>query len=189
MTRRNINFALKYGKKDMKKKLSQIVDSIRFAIAINLVIIINAVLIGVETFYLSPLLHTIQLSILGIFVAEIILRYAAKSSNMAYFTDGWNLFDIVIVAVCLIPTSMVENTAALSVFRVMRVFRILRLVKTLQELRIIVSVLLKSLKSLIYTFALLSIFMYMFAIMGVLLFRGGPVAANGPAVGATSPDP
>lgn len=71
----------------------------------------------------------------------------------------------------------------------MRVFRILRLVKTLPELKVIVSVLLKSLKSLGYTFILLFIFMYMYAIMGVILFRGGPVAANGPTVGPTSPDP
>jgi len=95
----------------------------------------------------------------------------------------------VIVSIAYIPDSLFENSAALSVFRIMRVFRILRLVKTLPELKVIVSVLLKSLKSLGYTFILLFIFMYMYAIMGVILFRGGPVAANGPTVGPTSPDP
>jgi len=173
----------------MRGKIHYMVNSLAFALWINLIIVINATLIGIETYYTSTLIGYTQRVILGIFTLEIALRFIGRTSTKAYFSDGWNLFDIVIVSISYIPDSLFENSAALSVFRIMRVFRILRLVKTLPELKIIVSVLLKSLKSLGYTFILLFIFMYMYAIIGVILFKGGPVAANGPAMGPTSPDP
>jgi len=173
----------------MRQKIHVMVNSLAFALWINLIIVINATLIGIETFHTSALIVYTQRVILGIFTLEIALRFIGRTSTREYFSDGWNLFDIVIVSIAYIPDSLFENSAALSVFRIMRVFRILRLVKTLPELKVIVSVLLKSLKSLGYTFILLFIFMYMYAIMGVILFRGGPVAANGPTVGPTSPDP
>lgn len=173
----------------MQKKVHDLVNSFGFMIAINLVIVVNAILIGVETFYKPPTIVFIQSAILGIFILEIIVRYIGKESVKEYFTNGWNLFDILIVSISLIPEAYLDNSAALSVFRVMRVFRVLRLVRTLPELELIVSVLLKSLKSLGYTFMLLGIFMYMYSIMGVVLFKGGPAAANGPGYGPTSPDP
>jgi len=173
----------------MQLKIRTLVNSLSFAIWINLIIVINATLIGIETFHTSAMIAYTQKIILGIFTLEIVLRFTGRTSAKAYFSDGWNLFDIFIVSISYIPDSLFENSAALSVFRIMRVFRILRLVKTLPELKVIVSVLLRSLKSLGYTFILLFIFMYMYAIMGVILFKGGPVAANGPGLGPTSPDP
>ena len=149
----------------------------------------NAALIGVETFHTSLLVSNLQTLALSIFTIEIALRFIGKKSVSEYFTNGWNIFDILIVSICYIPEALVANSAALSVFRIMRVFRVLRLVKTFPELKIIVSVLLRSLKSLCYTFMLLLIFMYMYAVMGVILFRGGPAAANGVAIGPQSPDP
>ncbi len=173
----------------MQLKIRTLVNSLSFAIWINLIIVINATLIGIETYHTSAMIAYTQKIILGIFTIEIALRFIGRTSTKAYFSDGWNLFDIFIVSISYIPDSLFENSAALSVFRIMRVFRILRLVKTLPELKVIVSVLLRSLKSLGYTFILLFIFMYMYAIMGVILFKGGPVAANGPLLGPTSPDP
>ena len=142
-----------------------------------------------QTFHNSLLVSTIQTSALGIFTIEIALRFIGKKSVNDYFTNGWNLFDIFIVSICYIPDVWIANSDALSVFRVMRVFRVLRLVKTFPELKIIVSVLLRSLKSLCYTFMLLLIFMYMYAVMGVTLFKGGTLATNGIAVGPQNPDP
>lgn len=173
----------------MQQKVYHLVNSTSFAVSINIIILINAALIGVETFHTSTVVSAIQSLALSIFTLEIVLRFIGKKSTTEYFTNGWNIFDIFIVSICYIPEAWVANSAALSVFRIMRVFRILRLVKTFPELKIIVNVLLRSLKSLCYTFMLLLIFMYMYAVMGVILFRGGPAAANGVAVGPQSPDP
>lgn len=173
----------------MNSNVYKLVNSMPFMLAINLIIVLNAVLIGVETFYVSSIISNIQSFILIVFSLEIIVRFIGKESVKKYFADGWNIFDIIIVGICFIPESWVGNGAALSVFRVVRVFRILRLVKVFPELRIIVNVLLKSLKSLVYTFMLFLIFMYMYAVMGVILFKGGPAAANGFEHGEQSPDP
>ena len=55
--------------------------------------------------------------------------------------------------------------------RVFRVFRVLRLLRTLEEIKIIVAVLIKSLRSLLYNGILFFIFMYLFAVAGVSMFR------------------
>ena len=173
----------------MQQNINTLVNSTSFAIGINIVILINAAFIGVETFHTSTAITAIQTIALGIFTLEIALRFIGKKSSKEYFLNGWNIFDIIIVSICYIPEAWIANSAALSVFRIMRVFRILRLLKTLPELKIIVNVLLRSLKSLCYTFLLLLIFMYMYAVMGVILFKGGPAAANGFEIGPQSPDP
>lgn len=155
----------------LQKKIQNLVNSFTFAIWINVVIGINAILIGVETFYLTPTIVYIQTTILGVFVVEIILRWIGKESATAYFQNGWNLFDLIIVSASFIPESMFDHSAALSVLRIIRVFRILRLIKTFPELQIIVSVLLKSIRSLVFTGMLFGIFMYMYSVMGVVLFK------------------
>jgi voltage-gated sodium channel len=172
----------------MQKKLNKLVNSIGFSVAINLVILINAALIGIETFHSSLLIYSAQRCILGIFTIEIVLRYVGKNSVKDYIMDGWNIFDILIVGVCYIPESLLASSAAISVFRIMRIFRILRLTKTFPELRVIITVLLRSIKSLSYTTLLLLIFMYMYSIIGVTLFKGGPTVYGG-QVGPQNPDP
>lgn len=172
----------------MQSKMHHLVNSLGFSLFINFVILLNAVLIGVETFHTSTLIHGIQQSTLVVFTVEIIVRYIGKESVKEYFSNGWNIFDICIVSISFIPESLLEGSAALSVFRILRVLRVLRLVKVFPELKVIVSVLLRSLRSLGYTFGLLSIFMYMYAVMGVTLFKGGSLA-TGNEVGPKNPDP
>lgn len=154
-----------------QKKIQHLVDSFRFALAINGVIALNAILIGVETFYLHPWIVYTQTTIMGVFVVEILLRWIGKESVKSYFSNGWNLFDLIIVGAAFIPESMFDNSAAISVLRVVRVFRILRLVKTFPELQVIVAVLLKSIRSLTFTGMLFGILMYMYSVMGVVLFK------------------
>ncbi len=173
----------------MQKKAHDLIHSMPFIWFINSVILINALLIGVETSYSTPFISVFQRIALILFTIEIIVRYVGKKSVKSYFSNGWNIFDIFIVSICYIPEAWLMNSTVLSVFRIMRVFRILRLLKAFPDLKVIVNVLIKSLKSLFYTFMLLFIFMYMYAVMGVILFKGGPAAANGVEIGAQSPDP
>ena len=173
----------------MQKYIHDLVHSTVFMFGINIVILINALLIGVETYYVSPLILGLQQAALFLFTLEIILRFIGKKNLKEYFSSSWNIFDLFIVSICYIPEAWMMSTSAISVFRILRVLRILRLVKTFPELKIIVNVLLKSLKSLAYTFVLLFIFMYMYAVMGVSLFRGGPSAASGAEISAQNPDP
>ena len=155
----------------MKKICEIIVGNKLFEQFILLVILINCGLIGVETYFTTPFISFIQLSALIIFTIEVVIRFTASDTAKDYFKNGWNVFDLVIVIFCLIPESLFENTDQITTLRVLRVFRVLRLLKTNDEIRLIVSVLAKSINSLFYNFMFFIIFMYLFAIVGVTVFK------------------
>lgn len=142
-----------------------------FELAIVAVILINSLLIGVETYVTNPTITLIQTVILGIFTFEIALRYIAANSNKAFFTDGWNLFDFTLVLIGYIPEDMMPNASMAMAFRVLRVFRVLRLLRTCQEIKLIIRVLAKSFSALFYNLMFYLIFLYLFAIIGVSLFK------------------
>lgn len=155
----------------MKKLCKQIVSAKLFEQFIMIVILVNCGLIGVETYFTNPLIHTIQFVALIIFIVEIIIRYIASKTTLDYFKDGWNIFDFSIVAVCLVPESWFASAGAITTLRVLRVFRVLRLLKASEEVRLIVAVLGRSLNALVYNMIFFFIFLYLFAIIGVTLFK------------------
>ena len=155
----------------MQKICRTLVNSNRFEQFILLVILINCVLIGVETYFTTPLIESIQQTALIIFILEIIIRYTSSETTSDYFKSGWNIFDFSIVLVCLIPESIFMNAGAITTLRVLRVFRVMRLLKANEEIKLIVAVLWKSLNALFYNFLFFLIFMYLFGIVGVTLFK------------------
>ena len=155
----------------MRDICKKIVQSVRFERFILLVILINCGLIGVETYFTNTLIQLIQLIALIIFVIEIIIRYTASENVRDYFKSGWNVFDLSIVLICLIPESIFENAGTITTLRVLRVFRVMRLLKSNKEIQLIVEVLWKSVSALFYNFMFFLIFMYLFGVMGVSLFK------------------
>lgn len=142
-----------------------------FEVAIILVILLNSFLIGVETYTSSAAIRMVQTIILGIFTAEILMRYVAAESNKAFFTNAWNIFDLSLVLIGYIPESLFASASTAMALRVLRVFRVLRLLRTSEEIKVIVSVLMKSTSALAYNLIFYFIFLYLFAILGVSLFR------------------
>jgi len=153
------------------KLCRNIVSSNRFEQFIIFVIIINCLLIGVETYSNNSIIANIQTSALIIFIIEIFIRYTASKSTIDYLKNGWNIFDVSIVIVCLIPESLFQNSETIAALRVLRVFRILRLLRANEEIRLIVAVLVKSVSALFYNTVFFLIFMYLFAIIGTTLFK------------------
>lgn len=142
-----------------------------FDIFITCIILINSFLIGVQTTYQYDFVNVVQRVILYIFTLEIALRMMATPNMKVFFKGGWNIFDFVLVVIGWIPPTMVSNTTTILALRVLRVFRVLRLLRTLEEIKLIVSVLLRSMKSLLYNGILFFIFMYLFAVAGVSMFK------------------
>ena len=155
----------------MKQRLKRIVDSKIFEKFITITILINCFFIGVETYTDSLVVQFIQNTCLGIFIIEVLLRFFSSKSIKDYYSCGWNIFDLSIVLVCLIPESLFENTSIASTLRVLRVFRIIRLLRTNDEIQLLVAVLSKSIKTLFYNLIIFLIFLYLFAVIGVELFR------------------
>ncbi|MCQ2207917.1 MAG: ion transporter [Paludibacteraceae bacterium] len=135
------------------------------------IIVINSVLIGVETYISHPHITAIQNVILGIFTIEIIIRFIARDSLKSFFSDGWNWFDMILVLIGYVPVSFIPNSSTTMVIRVLRIFRVLRLLRASKEIKLIITVLLKSITAMFYNVILFSIFIYLFAIIGVGLFR------------------
>ena len=178
-------------------------NSRKFEIFITVVILVNSFLIGVQTMHNIPVVNLIQQICLYIFTAEVCLRYIAAGSISKYFKEGWNIFDLVLVIIGWIPESVFINASTITAIRVLRVFRVLRLLRTMDEVKLIISVLVRSLRSLLYNGILFFIFMYLFAVAGVSMFRlpdpnklsGDELAkyeqliADAPHSPANSPDP
>ncbi len=147
-------------------RLRNIVESNMFQNFILGVILVNSFFIGVETFYRPLWIHALQTACLYIFVVEIFMKYISKRSNHEFFTNGWNIFDIIIVGSAFIPA--VSNVS--TILRILRVFRVFRMVRAIPELKLMVSVLIRSITSLGYVGLLLGIFFYIYAIIGVEIF-------------------
>lgn len=141
-----------------------------FELFITIVIIVNSLLIGVQTTHNNPDIDFIQNIILYVFTFEIIVRYIAAGSARTFFQGGWNNFDLILVLIGWIPSSLGSGSTMMAL-RVLRVFRVLRLLRAADELKLIVSVLVKSLKSMFYNGLLFVIFIYLYAVAGVSLFK------------------
>ena len=116
--------------------IKKILENKYFVTFITIVIIINAITLGLET---SPkfkakfgvILSLIDRVALTIFTIELISKIAVY--KLRFFKDGWNIFDFLIVAVSLIPAS-----GPFSVLRAFRIFRTLRLLSIVPSMKRII---------------------------------------------------
>lgn len=151
----------------------KITSSRYFSNFIFFLILLSAVVIGLETYpgmvkeYNKYMLFTDRL-IIAFFTVEIALKILSHGkAPWRFFKDPWNVFDFVIVAICLIPVS---DTHYFSVFRILRVLRILRLITVFPKLRLIIGALLKSIPSMGYVVLLIGLLFYVYAVVGVFIF-------------------
>lgn len=138
---------------------------------ITAIILINSILIGVETYTTSEVITLIQKIILGLFTFEIVARFIAADSVKGFFKGGWNNFDLILVLIGYIPETLFANASMLMALRVLRVFRVLRLLRAAKEIKVMITVLVKSMSALFYNVVLFVIFVYLFAIIGVSVFK------------------
>ena len=155
----------------LKTFCARLADNRLFEFAITGIILLNSVLIGVETYTDNAAVQAVQHVILWIFTFEIAVRFVAAKSLRSFFRDGWNIFDLSLVVIGYIPETLVANASVMVGLRVLRVFRVLRLLRSAKELKLIVTVLVKSMSAMFYNLILFLIFVYLYAIVGVALFR------------------
>ena len=144
------------------------VESPRFQRVIIVLVIVNAITLGLETVpqvmaVAGHWLPLVDRALLAIFVGEMTLKLLAQGGR--FLRSGWNLFDIAVIAIALVPAA-----GPLSVFRALRVLRILRLVSVVPRLRVVVEALARSLPGMGAIALLLGIFFYVFAVVATKLF-------------------
>lgn len=159
----------------MTDACNRIVKSGWFTALVLLLIIAASALVGLETLPQfdestdrGQALMRVQDLILWLFVIEAGIKIAAHGARpWRYFLDPWNILDFVIIAVCFLPL----DSKYAAVFRLARLLRALRLVTILPKLQLLVGALLNSIPSLAYVGILLFVHFYMYAVMGVFIFR------------------
>ena len=157
--------------KELRETLSLLIYNKYFEFFMMSIIILSALLVGIDTFELDPIsqeiIFILDQMITIIFVMEIIMRISSYEKPLEFFKDGWNIFDFIIVTASLIPIDGNESTIA----RLLRIFRILRLITILPELKGIINALLKSAKSIGYVMLLMFTIFYIYAVMGNIFFE------------------
>jgi voltage-gated sodium channel len=131
-------------------------------------IILNAVTLGLETnqsvmAQWGGVLHLVDRVVLGIFVLELAARIFLQRA--AFFRDGWNIFDFIVIGVSLAPA-----TDAFTVLRALRVLRLMRLVTVVPSLRRVVGGLIGALPGMGSILLLIGLIYYVCAVMAVNLF-------------------
>lgn len=132
------------------------------------VILFNAVILGLETSTQAmaaagPLILALDSACLAIFVVEIGLKLVAYGRR--FFRSGWNLFDISIVALALVP-----GAQTFTVLRALRILRVLRVISATPRLRRVVEGLITALPGMGSVFVLMAIIFYIGAVMATKLF-------------------
>ncbi len=132
------------------------------------VIIVNAVVLGMETSdelmaQIGWLITTIDDICLSIFVIEILLKFVAY--RFGFFKSGWNVFDFFIVGIALVPAAQ-----GLSVLRALRILRVLRVISVAPSLRRVVEGFVRALPGMGSVFLLMAMLFYIGAVMATKLF-------------------
>ncbi len=148
--------------------MQRLVERPEFTRLVTFVIIVNAVTLGLETWpramdFAGPVLRTIDRAALWLFTLELALKLFAY--RLAFFRQGWNLFDLVVVGVAWLPSG-----GPLSVLRALRVLRVLRLLSVVPQMRKVVGALFSALPGMGAVVAVLMLVFYVAAVMATKLY-------------------
>ncbi len=168
------------GDNDLKNLLSQTgVSSARLRLAhwvesraiqhfVIAVILVNSVILGLETSaemmarWGTPLVILDKLCLL-VFVAELSIKLYCY--RLHFWRSGWNVFDFIVVAIALTP-----GAGVWAVLRSLRVLRVLRLLTVVPSLRKVVAAFIHAIPGLSGVMAVMSIFFYTAGVLATRLF-------------------
>lgn len=140
----------------------------RFGYFILGVIILNTLLLSLETIYTYSQNTLFIFSVLDrLCIACYAIEFGIKiyCEKKHYFQSGWNVFDFIILMIALLPFSHY-----VTVLRALRIIRAFRLVSMFPAIRRVVNALVISVPGLVSTALLLLLVFLVFGVMGVKLF-------------------
>ena len=144
----------------------------RFDQAILVVIVLNALVLALDTYEQLSREHGATLSLLndvflGVFVVELAIRMtAAWPSPRRFFANGWNTFDFIIVTSAFLP-GLRENATLL---RMLRLARIVRAVRLLPDLRVLIVAVARSVPGVASLAMMTVLLIYLYGMVGWLIF-------------------
>lgn len=153
------------------QKIADLVNHKYFTGTILALIMINAIIVGLETY---PTIYAANKSLFGIldklilwiFTVEIVARMIVERKFSDFFKSSWNWFDFLIVA----AGHVFVGAHFVTILRILRVLRVFRTISILPSLRKLVDALLLTIPALGNILILMSIIFYIFAVTGTMLF-------------------
>ncbi|XP_065811002.1 sodium channel, voltage gated, type VIII, alpha subunit b isoform X1 [Labrus bergylta] len=150
-----------------------------FDISIMILICLNMVTMMVETDDQSKeteeVLYWVNFFFIVVFTCEFVLKLFALRHY--YFTNGWNIFDVVVVILSIVGMFLADliekyfvSPTLFRVIRLARIGRILRLIKGAKGIRTLLFALMMSLPALFNIGLLLFLVMFIFSIFGMSNF-------------------
>ncbi|WP_392385659.1 ion transporter [Marinomonas primoryensis] len=152
----------------IRQRLKTFIENITIQRILLALILINAIILGLETSpevmtTVGPFLMALDKTILAVFVIELTIRLLVHRFD--FFKDGWNVFDFIVVGIALVPAS-----GPFAVLRALRVLRVLRVLTFVPSMRKIVGALIKSLNGMLSIAMVLGLVYYVAAVMVTKLF-------------------
>lgn len=152
----------------MRADIKNFIERPRTQNIILALILVNAVILGMETSptlmaAYGPALKALDSAILAVFVVEIALRLYIH--GLRFFKDPWSVFDFAVVAIALVPAS-----GPFAVLRALRVLRVLRVLTIVPSMRRVVGGLLAAIPGLASIAMVLGLIFYVFAVISTKLF-------------------
>lgn len=156
----------------LRRSLSDFIEGPRAIVAITILIVVNAIVLGLETdqgimSVYGTELKLLDLVILIIFTIELAIKLVAY--RLSFFRSGWNVFDFVIVALAWVPAS-----GPLSVLRALRVLRVLRLLSVIPQMRRVITAIGHSIPGMMSVIGVLGLVFYVSAVLCTNLFGTHP---------------
>ncbi len=143
-----------------------------FETVIVIVILVNAAMLGLETFdtVTAGYDHILDVAynvILAIYVIELLIRFTAAGWNVREFTTNrWNVFDFIVIAASFIPG--LRATAML--LRLVRLARIVRIIRFLPDLHVVIGAIARSIPGVASLAAATALLIYIYGMLGWILF-------------------
>lgn len=156
------------GTSAWRERWAAVLHSQRTQHALIALILVNAVVLGLETFpgvraNWGDWLRALDQTILAVFVLEIALRLTVDRSR--FFRDPWSVFDLVVVCVALMPAS-----GPFAVLRALRVLRVMRLISLVPSMRRVAGGLLAAIPGLGAVIGIIIVILYVSAVIATKLF-------------------
>ncbi|KAL6459367.1 hypothetical protein MHYP_G00328390 [Metynnis hypsauchen] len=115
----------------------------------------------------------------GVFTFEMIIKMIEQGLILhdgSYFRDLWNILDFIVVIGALVAFALTNNKGrdikTIKSLRVLRVLRPLKTIKRLPKLKAVFDCVVTSLKNVFNILIVYKLFMFIFAVIAVQLFKG-----------------
>lgn len=151
-----------------RQRLGAWIEAPRIQHALVALILVNALVLGLETFpevraQWGTWLAALDRAILSVFVVEIALRLVAQRA--AFFRDPWSVFDFIVVGIALMPAS-----GPFAVLRALRVLRVMRLISLVPSMRRVAGGLIAAIPGLGAVIGIIVVILYVSAVVATKLF-------------------